>query len=245
MSEVRAESPHVKAKIFRAAFTLIELLVVIAIMALLMSILVPAVSRVHSAAVRVKCSHNLKQVYLAFNLYTYENNELYPCAQDPQPGGYWLWMGRWRSFVERYLGGTVTEKDPSVLLCPADTTYEGTHESFSYAYSMAFYHSPAQIDEMSSPEDTYMYVQPSVPQSALSVANPSAKILVGEWFSNHFPIDADQGWWCWEGRRNYLFVDGQVMYLEAGDIQEAQDALPDPHLTINGIKGHDWQYYGP
>ena len=154
-------------------------------------------------------------------------------------------MGRWRSFVERYLGGVGTEKDPSVLLCPADTTYEGTHEPFSYAYSMAFYHSPAQIDEMSSPEDTYMYVQPSVPQSTLSVANPSAKILVGEWFSNHFPIDADQGWWCWEGRRNYLFADGQVIYLEAGDIQEAQDALPDPHLTINGIKGHDWQYYGP
>ena len=55
-------------------FTLIELLVVIAIVALLMSILMPALQRVKEQSKTVGCRANLKQWVLYFAMYTEEHN---------------------------------------------------------------------------------------------------------------------------------------------------------------------------
>ncbi len=111
----------VAPKITTSGFTLVELLVVIAIIALLLSILLPSLRKVKSMAMRLKCAHNLKQINLAVNFYLNENDNIYPCAQDPLPAGYWLWMGRgWRFLVEPYLGGNIDANNPSVLFCPQD-----------------------------------------------------------------------------------------------------------------------------
>ncbi len=223
-------------------FSLVELLVVIAIIALLLSILTPSLMKAKSIAMRIRCTHNLKQIHLAVNLYTGANDNTYPCAQDPLPAGYWLWMGRgWRSFIRPYLDDNIDPNNPSVLFCPQDRIAAEKYESTSYSYSMAFYHGSNQIDQMSSLTETYGAVSPpGIPQRVSDVGNPAGKILIGEWLSNHLPIVDDKGWWCWQGWRNYLFADGQVYSLYADQIRPARDGLPDANLTVHGIKGIDY-----
>ncbi len=77
----------------RKAFTLIELLVVIAIIAVLMGILMPALSRVKAQAQEVSCRANLRQYGVVQNLYLADNDALYPSAwnslvenEHPVPG---------------------------------------------------------------------------------------------------------------------------------------------------------------
>ncbi len=223
----------------RTAFTLIELLVVIAIIAVLMGVLMPSLARARVMAARTLCASNLKQIYLATGMYTQDNRGRYPAINDPIPGtNQWLWMGRgFRGFVKPYLDNQ--EGKTSVLYCPGDKTADDKYEATSYAYSMTFYHSPQQIDSITSLAGTYANPLPMVAQSPGDVANPAKKIIYGEWFSNHEQIPTDNGWWVWDGTRNFVLADGHVEFVKAVDIQKANDGLPDPNLTKNGIKGCD------
>jgi prepilin-type N-terminal cleavage/methylation domain-containing protein/prepilin-type processing-associated H-X9-DG protein len=98
----------------KSGFTLIELLVVIAIIALLMAILMPALSRARDQGRRVTCGNNLKQIGLCLNMYGSDYDAKLPLNNS----GYWLWDVAY-STTDYMLR---TGGDRHIFYCPCDTT---------------------------------------------------------------------------------------------------------------------------
>ena len=127
-------------------FTLVELLVVIAIIALLMSILMPAMARIRKQAKAVICQANLKQWGVIFSMYTGDNDSYF------HPGPWFPWNeeakpGEWLDALEPYY------MDMDLALCPMATKCWGFEGSWPPYVSWC--HLEAGIDWYQVEADEY------------------------------------------------------------------------------------------
>ena len=102
----------------RRGFTLIELLVVIAIIALLMAILMPALSKVRKQARAVTCQMYLKQWHVIFSLYCQDYNGSFGAGANSKNDKWLNYLRRYYSPGEtRWNEGKPVQKS-KLLLCP-------------------------------------------------------------------------------------------------------------------------------
>jgi prepilin-type N-terminal cleavage/methylation domain-containing protein len=168
-------------------FTLVELLVVIGIIALLISILMPALSRAREQANQVKCLSNVRQIGTALYMYANDNRGFYPFGARGDVVAMEDWI-YWQPSNPRGTTNTVDQSpiakyignfSPELLRCPSDPI--DTHkkwfngESYDYSYTMNEYF---ESNAMRSPAMWPQYGGRLVKLGAIK--NASNKVLVAE-----------------------------------------------------------------
>jgi prepilin-type N-terminal cleavage/methylation domain-containing protein/prepilin-type processing-associated H-X9-DG protein len=211
----------------RKRFTLIELLIVIAIIAILASLLLPALRKSRETAKQILCSNNQKQQYICFANYMDDHEGWLPGHNTmPEYGNLFRWLSGWSGSGLDYIpinpyyndSNTVGKGIGTILDCPAiergkTLCIDGT--TLAVAYDYCYDRKPSS--------DTNFDTQSIKPMSVMN--NPSTQSIIIDcalggasyiaWsFFNQNPVTPHGG----GDSQNALFWDGHTDNVKYNDL---------------------------
>jgi prepilin-type N-terminal cleavage/methylation domain-containing protein/prepilin-type processing-associated H-X9-DG protein len=169
----------------RKNFTLIELLVVIAIIAILASMLLPALQGAKSRANATQCKNNLKQLGLAFTMYFDDYDSYIPRVKGSASDPYWSrslapYLGMdsddlWSSLSSNH-NNLVPAKVGSLFSCPGDHQKDMFDGALSYGMNRLRNAYPSDITSSFA-----KYVNLRDPSGQLNIADANKEYYLWDW----------------------------------------------------------------
>jgi prepilin-type N-terminal cleavage/methylation domain-containing protein/prepilin-type processing-associated H-X9-DG protein len=232
----------------RHGFTLVELLVVIGIIALLISILLPSLSNAREQANIIKCASNLRQIYLANQMYA-NANKGYMMPSRVASGGatnsYWCGADVLGTLFGVAPGNV--EQVQKFLICPSNARDKNPALSFHVDYTYngnlgddrAYPWSPG-YDPTFATWALFKKVQ-NVPGNVIIATESSFVVQAND---ERFQSVADLTWkkryigWPHKKKTNFLFADGVVRLGNpwAPDVKDPYgQAVPMPTTSANPL----------
>lgn len=241
------ENPNQRSRFRKRGFTLIELLVVIAIIAILMSLLLPAVQQAREAARRTQCKNNLMQLSIAIHNYEMAFDCYPPGCVNPtgpilnQAGGYHMgWTVQLLPFMEQAVLFRLVDFDRSIysdgpnsqvrsasitsLSCPTDWADRSVNGAGVTNYVGIYNDAEIPIDNNGN---GILFLNSSVRYEQITDGS-SNTLLLSEKLRG-----ADQFGWATGTRDTLRNVSG----MNAGNVTPGMIPNPDPQIA-GGLSSH-------
>ncbi|MFA5203176.1 MAG: prepilin-type N-terminal cleavage/methylation domain-containing protein [Lentisphaeria bacterium] len=229
----------------RTSFTLIELLVVIAIIAILASILLPALGQAKDKAKKINCAVNLKTQIAACLMYEDDYSRI--PQVDTEDGTYRSWC----DFLSAYMGGKLPDtqgawlrngKPYPVFKCPAQSA-ENNYYTQNYGMNIYFsmFTAWAGFDVASYAKARISLLYRPVETSVIADTSPASYDGV-----NTIPMHYELGWedQCYRFPRhnlriNVAYGDGHVGDVLAGPLGVGFRYTAPPWNAFWGARAND------